>query len=222
MTHLCGAIVLLASSALAQTPHAVHSLVWQEVSATSFAPVATPNLLLEPGEAVRLTISIAFTSPGTPVTYQQPQPGGVAPVAGLAGSAFDVIASNAWGGTWTVPVGTPGFEAGMFMVGIEGSAFLCGLTSQTPAPANPVSWSAVWSPATWQPRSASFQLQPFQGTEYGPLRLWVDRGPTSQPRYGFAQATGDYGGCQVSIVPTISTGAIVPLCSVFAGRRRRV
>lgn len=213
-----------AEAARAQTPHVNHTASWSEVFASTHAPVGSPNGVLDPGEAARVSISFSFTAVGTPVSYQWPTPG-VAPVAGLSNSSFNLIATAALGGTWTQPTVPSGFEGILGLPGPDGSALICLLSQQVMAHStNPLinAWSAVWTPPTYSARTVGFQIQQLTGSpELRPLNLWVDLGPPSNPSFGTAMASGDYGSVQIPVVPGPSILALLGLIAPFAARRRR-
>src|SRR5207245_1622513 len=93
-----------AGAALAQPAHADLTLSWFEVIAGSTTAVSSPNGILEPGEAARLRVSIAFTPVGTLVGSST----GPAPVAGFYRTGFDLDLVSGQGGIWNRFNATPG------------------------------------------------------------------------------------------------------------------
>lgn len=218
-------------TAWAQIAQMSHSLSWVEVYAGTDDPVSVPDGILQPGEAARLSVTLSFTPVGTPVVYQSPPPGGVAPVAGLEGTVFDIAANNALGGTWSFVGVSPGFEGGLISVGASGSARQC-MVGQTPAsgafpiPDNPLQnvWHAVWNPPSYSERQVAFQAQAPNGGG-SPSNLWVYVGlnPNGIPVFASANASASYSGVQISVVPSPASMASLLCCAVavMTTRRRR-
>jgi hypothetical protein len=217
---------------MGQTPEISHVLEWEEVVAGSQVPVSTPNGLLEPGEAALVSISVSFTPFGTPVAYQTPAPGGVAPVAGLAGSGFNLIATGAMGGEWSGFVLHHGFSASVPPIpDPSGSVQLCGI-GQTypplgswPLSMNPLPqvWQGVWTPSSYEPRQAVFEQRPIQSFPVIRPHVYVYIGmdPSGNPRFGDSIATGVYGSVQIPIVPAPAVGVVLCLGLGAAARRAR-
>jgi hypothetical protein len=228
------AFLAAASSAHAQVPQVDHLLGWKEVIAGTNTPVNSPDGIIEPGEAVRIELSITFTPVGTLVAYQFPPPGGVAPVAGFGGSLFRLIATSASNGTWSSPYGAiPGFSVSIGSVDPDGSLEMCGVTSPEPPlgslpnPVNPLTsvWTAVWTPSVYDSRQVSFQQQNLISIPPYHPSVWVLRGsdPNGNPLLGLASANGTYGSTvSIPLVPAAPTGVAfaLGLLAATGGRRR--
>jgi hypothetical protein len=225
MKFSCHRGVVLASTvaalpAVAQMPGIDHSAAWAEVIAGSHLPVQTPNGVLEPGEAMLLDITFSFTPVGTPAAYYIPAPGGVAPVSGFCNSTFGIFAANASIGSWSQPTASAGFLGFMLFPEPEGSIGFSSLVQETSALAdNPVHWSAVWTPVSYEPRQASFRVAQSTASVERPFGLWVDMGPGLS---GVARAMGlfDNAIVQIPIIPA-PPGCALCLCSFFGARRCR-
>lgn len=227
-TFLFALCLAQASVSVAQMPEIIHSLDWREVYAGTNTPVASPDGVLEPGEAARVILSVSFTAVGTPVPYQNPPPGGIGTIAGFGNSVFMLIASNALGGIWSDPVVPPGFQGSLFGVGSNGSATFCAVGQGLPPNATnplPAVWSAVWTPPNYDPRQASFQIQqrpPPVGQTAAHLHVVTGFDPGGNPLFGSADSIGVFGGPVVlPIIPAPGSGVLL-LGLVFASSRRRV
>lgn len=170
---LRAALALCSAAAIAAPAHGqetiTYSWTWSEVLANTSTPVAAPNGMVEPGEGARLALTVTI-SPGigTPATYQPPPPPGFGTIAGLGSVFFDLLGTNANGGTWGAirrnpggvnwglgPAGT-GLPTGDLVSAGAGQFVLPGAIINS---ANPVAniWSGTWTPADHTPRTAGFQ-----------------------------------------------------------------
>ncbi len=213
-------------SSFSQAPHVTGTLIWREVIAGSNIPIAQPNGLLEPGEGALVVLSLSFSPPvGTPVPYQTPAPGGIAPVAGFSRALFSLIASGANGGQWSHLETSPGFIGSLGLVFEDGTLVFANVRQQNPVgPAFPLSenplpsvWRAVWTPSSYAARAVSFLQQP---PAKGPADLFVHLGQgPSGPLFGYADAGVTYG--QVSIPVAPAPGAALTCGLGFVVNRRR-
>lgn len=233
--------VLASFEAVAQTPLVVHTLRWIEVDVLSHAPVSNPNGSVEAGEAVRVSLSASFTPVGTPVAFQIPEPGGVAPIAGMASSAFSLIADNAQGGVWTNVVVRHGLQdSGLNLSQPNGTFHVLGFGQPHPSggvlpiATNPLPdvWEAVWTPSIYSPRIAAFEIVPptmIPGGGPLPPAVYVSLGsPQGIPLFGRAVGIGQYDSVQIPIIPTPGAAAALGLGLVLmqgrglaCGLRRR-
>jgi hypothetical protein len=164
-----------------------YHLSWTEVSATApYAPVATPNGLLEPGEGARFAFNASYTpGHGTPLTYPTSLLAGSSGAGTLGGfwSGSLDLTGNAGPGVWivnqnTTPSGNPnrlglippftaGFPTASGTPNSDGSAiqninpFIFGdssfLNSVTPTT---TMWRGLWIPTNYQFRTSTFSLGP--------------------------------------------------------------
>jgi len=227
-------VLMPTMAAWSQTPWFTYEAEWHEVQAGTNVPVTSPNGMLEPGEAVRLRLSASFTPVGTPVAYQQPGLG-VGPVLGLLGAAFDITATDALGGVWGAFIVRHGLVGSSFNFPFpDGGLRWCGFGQLEPPPGalpdpmNPLPdvWEAVWTPDSYTPRLARFEVIRPVGLEISVPRLYALRGTdptTGHPLFGLAQtAPPTFDAIQVSIVPAPGAGAVLGLgLALMQGRGRR-
>jgi hypothetical protein len=221
--------LLPVGGALAQSAHVTGQWTWTEVVANSITPVAVPNGVIEPGEAVRIHVAIAFTPEvGSPVQYHLPSPGGVAPVAGFASGEFSLHASGALGGNWSHFIRPSGFHGGNG--GFDPGGSLIGTSiSQFPSPPGPIpqttnpilnAWTAVWTPPTYQARTVRFTVE---AAPKGPS-LFVALGPdpTGTPLFGYAHANRTYSPfVEFQVIPAPGAAVVGLGLGVLAMRRSR-
>lgn len=226
------AMFLAAGSAQAQEL-ASYSLTFTEVVAGTNTPVASPNGLIEPGEGARLSLTIEFSPPvGSTITYTPPPLPGTGTVAGLASIVVDLLSQPSSPGTWN-SVGRPA----AWTLGDAGNPDLNGvgwqnagagqfvLPGQTANATNPVSniWFGVWNPASYAPRSVTWQSAAGQGpNDHTTILVQHGVGPTGNPLYvSRAINPGQFGSVVVPIVPAPGIGAVVLGGGCLALRRRR-
>ena len=186
--------VLLASAAtcVAQSDPPVtitYHLTFTEVSALApYAPVASPNGLIEPGEGARFEINASMSPPpGTAITYSPTyvSSAGSGYVGGFWAGDLNLIGEGgtaAAAGTWVVNQNTspsanpdrlgvlPPFAAGFPTASGNVNANGSGMTDIQPAQFGPDShllnsasptepmWRGLWIPASHTPRTATFEL----------------------------------------------------------------
>ncbi|MBL9030393.1 MAG: hypothetical protein JNM80_01625 [Phycisphaerae bacterium] len=226
------AMCLAAGSAQAQEI-ASYSLTFTEVVAGTNTPVASPNGLIEPGEGARLSLTIEFSPPvGSTITYTPPPLPGTGTVAGLASIVVDLLSQPASPGTWN-SIGRPA----AWTLGDAGSPNINGsewqdagagqfvLPGQTANSTNPVSniWSGVWSPASYAPRSVTWQSAAGQGSDdHTTILVQHGVGPTGSPLYvSRAIIPGQFGSVIVPIVPAPGVGVVALGGAAWLSRRRR-
>lgn len=212
---------------------ATYTLTFVEVVAGTNAPVVSPNGLLEPGEAVRLAVSVEFSpGVGSTIAYTPPPPPGVGTVAGLASMVIDLLSQPSSAGTWNSigraapwslgDAGTPtGDGSGVQNAG-AGQFVLPGQTANSTNPISSI-WFGVWNPASYAPRSVTWQIAEGQGpSDHTSILVQTGVGPTGSPQYisRFINP-GQFGSVVVPIVPAPGVGAVVLSGLVAAARRKR-
>ncbi|MBL9032930.1 MAG: hypothetical protein JNM80_14635 [Phycisphaerae bacterium] len=231
MTHVgwWSAGLVAASAALGQGPLATHSWSFVEVVAGTNTPVAAPDGILQPGEAARLSLSVAFSpAVGSTMTYTPPPGSGVGTVAGLGGVLFDILGSANSQGTWSFNVRAPAFslgQAGDELAGGTGRTnagaqqFL--LPGQTANSSNPVSaiWSMVWTPASFSPRTVTWQGAAASSSPSAHTGLLIQFDPV--PSYVGVYIPAQFGSVSVPIVPAPGVGAVALVGAAALMRRRR-
>jgi len=230
---LAATAVVPACAATAQTAQVDFTLAWAEVYAGSNLPVGNPNGMLDPGEAARISISAAFTPVGAPVVYQFPSPGGVAPVAGLSASTFNLVATNALGGDWSNFTLRHGFGGGLplFTDPVTGSLGFSVFgqayppLGSWPVATNPLIdvWEAVWTPPSYTQRQARFAMErPVSWPPTHPrLFVYIGNDPGGNPMFGIADAIGGYDSVEIPIVPAPSAAMLLTVLAAGAAYKRR-
>lgn len=224
--HAAGFLPLVAATSFAQVPEVVHTLRWTEVQAGNAAPVASPNGMIEPGEAMMLSLSISFTPAiGTPVAFG----GGTAPLAGYRASAFDLRAVSTLGGEWSHFNTSPGFQFDLFGVPpLPDASLRLGVLQTwhpqpwTPDPSNPIEdvWQAVWTPPTYTQRTVRFLMADIPAIPGPPpptSNMYVFDGAN----YVMTPATAILDSVEFPVVPAPGAVSLVAGGALFAGRRRR-
>ena len=162
---------LVASLPAAAQERVDYTVNFVEVLAGTNAPVPTPNGILEPGEAARLSVSVSFTpAVGTTVAYTPPPSPGIGTMAGFGSMVVDLCVgprnspSPSGFGTWSFVQRAPGWafgDPGNVFFGSGGAYFSYLQAGQfvpppmTANPANPIPdiWLGVWTPASYSDRS---------------------------------------------------------------------
>lgn len=223
-----------ATVALAQGELVTYSWRFVEVVEGTNTPVASPNGMLQPGEAARLTLDVSFTPPvGSTVTYNPPPPPGVGTVAGLSEVFFNLLGDTSAQGTWSFHQRAPGFSIGMQGTELPGgtgrenaSAAQFVLPGQTANALNPIPalWSMVWTPASYSPRSVTWQSAPGSSAPTTHSSLLIQYGTTAQgePQYVGKFVAGQFGSVAVPIVPAPGVGVVALGGAAWLTRRRRV
>jgi hypothetical protein len=171
------ACAVIAESAAAQyetTDVALHfALGWAEVDPQGH-PVPAPNGLVEPGEGVRFSISVALT-PGVGTTVAYTGGGtGFATVGGIGGALANLFGSGGASGTWDLTNAVPaewslGLGSSVWgSVGGAGSEVWGLQFGQFPPytgplnPANPLQdvWHGVWLPQSYSGRVVNWRIEP--------------------------------------------------------------
>jgi hypothetical protein len=208
-----------------------------EVEANTSTPVAGSNGLVEPGEGVRLALTATVTPGiGSVVTYVPPPQPGVGTLAGLGSIFFDLLGTNADGGAWTVirrnpgginwglgPAGT-GQPSGDLVSAGAGQFVLPGATVNSTNPVVNI-WIGTWTPASYAPRTASFQsaAAAAAGGNHSSILIQYGNDPNPQkPLVVGRFIDGIFGNSgPISIVPAPAGAAVVFLGALAAARRRR-
>jgi hypothetical protein len=227
------ALLLSAAATMAQVPEVVHTLSWMEVYAGTNTPVASPNGVLEPGEATLLRVSVSFTPVGTLMPYHSPYPGGIAPIAGMGESVFRIRNSGAEGGDWSHWGAQSPFMNRQGSIDPTGVLVTGSIQDWPwnqpvwqPDPINPVPrfWEAVWTPSHYAPRIVEFGFEDWVPPWIRPF-LWVTLGydPTTGNWIGgYGQAQPMWGPpVQFPVVPAPWTAAVIAAgCAVYFRRSR--
>jgi hypothetical protein len=233
----CTAAAALAS--LAATAHiAAQELVtftWSftEVVANSTTPATGPlanNGVIDPGEAARIALAVAFSPPtGTPTTYTPFPPGnGIGLVDCLHRVNFDLfIGAGAQGSFGLITrlgvfnTSTAGTLAPEGVINASAGQFP--LTS-VPYRANPVLniWRVVWTPDTYTQRVAHFTAAKAQAASGTGAALYIDfNNDPENPSLISKAVPADFGSLQIPVVPSPSTLVLLSLAAVAGVRRRR-
>lgn len=219
------AVSIVVRDVVAQTSYAHFTLSWSEVVEGTSTPVNSPNGLLEPGEAARLSVSIDFTPVGTLVPYSPPL---LAPVAGFFGTPFSVASTvSQSGSTWSNFSTTTGFSGFLGTILSTGDLIGCSVYQPTPGPGeSPIPtdpllglWQANWTPPTYEPHWATYRL----GYASGPA-LFVATGidPSGHTTYDIVGASANMGlPVNIPIAPCPGSLGIAVACGALAARRRR-
>lgn len=228
MSHLF-TMTLLASTVHAQSGHADITLGWMEVLAGTSTPVASPDGILEPGEAARFSISISFTPIGTLLPYFPPA-GAMAPVAGFRRTGFGIVPTTSIGGSWDSLAFTSGFSGSLGFLLPDGSLAFSSVEQPVPTggsfpiATNPLLnvWSANWNPSSYAPTQVTFLPNGVSGN-YPYLFLFIGNDPNGIPQFGSVVVSSSWGPTvDVPIAP--SPGGFVIAVVTLAGlsRRRRM
>jgi len=210
-----------------------YSWTWSEVLANTSTPVSSPNGLIEPGEGVRLALTIQVTPGiGSPVTYQSPPGPGSGTLAAIGSIFFDLLGTNVNGGQWSVfrrqsswNLGNPGTgQPGGSLTSASAGQFI--LTS-IPDSRNPVVnvWIATWTPGVYDPRVASFQSQGAVagGGNHSAILIQYGEDPnTGDPLYVGRFIGGIFGNSgPIPVVPAPAATVVLALAALAASKRRR-
>lgn len=222
-----------AGHASAQSELITYSWMYREVLAGTNTPVPSPNGLIEPGEAVRLELSVGFTpAVGATILYSPPPGTGMGTVAGLNEILFDLVGTGSAQGVWSLVERAPGWGiggAGSVTSGgtviEDAAAGQLILPGQTANGANPVSaiWIGVWNPSSFVPRSVTWTSMPYFPGSTITCSLTVLTGQTAagEPIYTNKWVPGQFGSVMVPIVPAPGLGATLLVGGMLASRRRR-
>ncbi len=214
-------VACLARSTLAQSTFANFALSWSEVDASTHLPISNSNGILEPGEAAKLSFSVAFSPIGTVVQV----PAGTATVSGFARTGFILEAGLI--GAWSDQQVPSGFLTYPLLP--LGQNILQDVWQPNPAlgsspiSTNPIPslWSAVLAPAMYMPSFATFRLS-VRIDDYPTLFVRTGTDPQGNPLFGTVEPLSDWGAdLTIPIAPAPSIPSAVVLASVFAARRRR-
>jgi hypothetical protein len=151
------------------------TLSWLEVIAGTNAPVPNPNGTLEPGEAVRFSISVLVTPPiGSTSTYPPPPLPGTGTLAGFAPLPLTCLqpvrnAVRRRSGFVELDfarprlglgrAGSPSGSGWAFAFIQTGQFVTPGMTANSSNPI-PNIWQGVWTPSVFSGRSVSWTLSP--------------------------------------------------------------
>jgi hypothetical protein len=222
---------VLASGVCAADP--VVTLTWSftEVYAGTNTPVASPNGVIEPGEAARIELTVSF-SPAVGTLVQLTWTEGT--VAGLAHTGCDLVGTNmaegSWGhisrlGAWVFGPGGFPTPDGAAVESISVGQFP--LPGTTANPQNPVEaiWSGVWTPDVYVPRTtifASMMTSPPPFVSVSSLYLQIGTDPGGYPIY---TTTGSitqtvFGSVNISVVPSPGMGVLAVGAAMMSRRKR--
>jgi hypothetical protein len=206
----------LAGSCAAQDAFVQISLAWRETYAGTVMPVANPNGLLEPGESALFDFTIRFTPVGTLVPHMW---GGYGHVLGLGFALIRLFSHGGAEGTWSHYYVAPPFHS-IQIADPDGTLFAdIGQGAAWPVidPRNPVIWTALWTPDSYDIRNVDFYLVPPHGF---PARLRVadEINPLS---IADALAVTIPDAIQIGVVPAPGAAAVCGLAAFLACRRRR-
>ncbi len=223
---MVASVCMLKAPVFAQLGHADITLSWNEVVSGTAIPVPSPNGILEPGEAVRFSISISFTPVGTLLPYFPP-PGFMAPVAGFQRTGFGISPTTFSGGSWDAFGVTPGFSGSLGSSLPDGSLAFCSVwqpnppVGSSPIATNPLInvWGANWTPSGYSPGQVAFSPSVVSG-DYPHLFLNIGSDPGGNPQFGTVVVSSTFGPTvQVPIAP--SPGSCFVVLSVLPWWARR-
>jgi hypothetical protein len=232
MTPRCCLVMALAAAsapiALAQE-HVQFNWSWSEVIANTTAPVASPNGILEPGEAARLRLGVTI-SPGigTPSSHL----GMNGTIAGLSNVFFDLIGNGAADGSWSHIQRHGGWSGLNGTPAANGRNLMANGVFQFPPPGtvanstNPVPelWSAVWTPATyhgpWVYTGFTAQRAEAAGPGSTGAQLLLNVGGIGPSLYASKPIDVTFGSIIIA-VPSPGAGAMLLGVGLLAARRRR-
>lgn len=227
------AVGISCGPALAQGELVTYSWRFVEVVAGTNTAVASPNGMLQPGEAARLTLDASFTpSVGSTVVYNPPPPPGVGTVVGLSEVFFNLIGDATAQGTWSFHQRAPGFGIGMPGDELPGgrgrenaSAAQIVINGMSVISSNPVQsiWSMVWTPASYSPRSVSWLSAAGSAAPntHSSLVIQYGVGSAGEPLYLGKFVPGQFGSVSIPIVPATGLGLILLAAAGATARRRR-
>lgn len=200
-----------------------HHLTFREVNAETLEPVAHPNGIIEPGEAVQISLSMSFTPPvGSSVPPPWPS---TFTVAALGGGMVEVHASSGTWHNWSLregwnnPIGSynpAGYATAFYIGGIIAQQRAIGAETS-----NPVEniWQGFWQPSTYTDRMETFSTYHWGASSS--TALWLRDPPEPQQFYN-AQARTYFAMKQIPIaIPAPGTGAMLLICMGLGGVRRR-
>lgn len=208
---------------------------WIEVNANTAVPVANPNGQLDPGEGVRLRLNLTVTPGiGSPATFVPPPAPGSGTIAGLGSAFFDLLQTNAQGGTWSNFTRTPGFNIGgaasQGTPNLDGSLsavqvgqfVLPGQFANSTNPLNNV-WQATWNPSNYTIRNITFQAVPAlaSGGNHSSILIQYGPDPENDPQYVAKFVGADFGSIVIPVMPTPSSLTLLGLAGLAAAHRRR-
>lgn len=225
MRYVALGVVGAAAAGAAGQGLVVHNWRVEEVIAGTEVRVEDANGVIEPGEAARFTLSVEFDPPvGTIVPYTTPEPG-VGPVAGLLSQCFALASPVGGEGEWSHVRRAEGWEGAFAAVpGFVSIQAWQDVEAGPMSAQNPVGdlWSAVWTPAGYEPRVVEWrsQVSCMAGTSKLAVSLGRDPG-TGQEMYTFVRVPTEYGVAPVVIVPAPGTLALLAAAGLFVMRRRR-
>jgi hypothetical protein len=217
-----------------------YSLTWNEVSAVApYAPVATPNGQIDPGEGARFAITATISpAPGSPISFSPTLLAGSSGSGFVGGFGLADLSLTATGvgsqGTWIVSANStpstnpnrlgvlPPFNAGNMngtpsstgVANLQPAQFGADVTFFNSASPTPTMWRGLWVPsgAPWQ---ATFTLGD-GGLGIGTSIFIRDSNGLQLPIYARANVVYD------SVYISIPAPAGVPLLGLpFVFRRRR-
>lgn len=203
-----------------------------EVYAGTNTPVAKPNGLLEPGEALRMELTVSITPEVGSVVNWSPSPPepGHGTVAGLAAMHFDLLSIGDTWGTWSHMSRAPGWGGSNGTPESNGwvrviHAFQLASSSAPANPANPIEkiWQGVWVPHSYQPRVVEW-YRDFMGFPPAHGGLYVQYGidpVNGGPLYTTFRSWTPAYTVQVTIIPAPGAGAVIVGGLAVLGRRRR-
>lgn len=225
MRYVALCVVGVAAAGAAGQGLVVHNWRVEEVVAGTEERVEVADGVIEPGEAARFTLNVEFDPPvGTFVAYQTPEPG-TGPVAGLLSQCFALASPSGGEGVWSHVRRAEGWEGAWAAVPGFVSIQVWQDVEARPASAqNPVEdlWSAVWTPAGYEPRIVEWtsQVACIAGTSKLAVSLGRDPG-TGLEKYTFVRVPTEYGTAPVVIVPAPGALALLAAAGLFVVRRGR-
>jgi hypothetical protein len=202
-----------------------------EVHAGTNTPVANPNGLLEPGEALRFELTLSFDPPvGSPASWTPPPGSGSGIIAGLGYAQFHFQPLGDAAGTWSHL-----HRAASWTIGVAPEPQPAGdvnhiALGQVPAPgslpdpANPIQsiFHGVWQPTSYTARTVNWRANSaVTGGGYGLLYAQYIDPATNQPALVGLNATTPLYHLPVHIIPSPATGLAILLASPLLCRRRR-
>lgn len=203
-----------------------YTIRYSEIDRVSGALSTTTPGVIDPSEAVRLTIDVGFTPQvGTTVTYSPAIPlPGVGEVTGWAGGVMLHYGTGSTTGSFGADAAAPGFMYTGAVPSLGGLPFGAAAASSGPQnSSNPVEGfvSFTWWPASYMPRVVSFRLADIMEPAQFIMLQVVPPGqqPTLLACYVNGVTYGQTG--PITIVPAPGSLALVAAAGWRACRRSR-
>jgi hypothetical protein len=210
----------------------IHQWNFVQVHAGTNTPVANQNGLLEPGEGLRMELTISFTPEvGTLVNWGSYPPPGSGTVAGLATVFFELENNGDASGQWSHRSIAPGWIGSTGIPQPSGalSHLQIGQVANSAAPANPANpienvWQGVWTPDSYTPRTVTWRREPPPAAlfPYGSLFYQYGIDPNNNgPLYRSLPVWTPAYSLPVTIIPAPGAAITTLAGALLLARRRR-